>query len=442
MNDQIIKEKSKKELLNSKIFVLENEILKRKYENDLLRDKLSKIKKLDEIFLFVNEVYVCNPSSSLLALNDELLVYKEAYNKIIDSYKSLQCNILKYQRIIQEMKIEIHSLKLKLKEREPEKRVAPVNPEIDTNLDESGSEVIDYNEIMKSDFLGIRGVLNLNNKSSNSVIGTTKRSHSLNFITNDIINRDYNPEGASDPVTPIYQMISRQTVRNDGNCFETLNTLNLLPEDKQIIKDFLNKVNTKVLEKTKRITELERTIEQMQKKVDDQENEKDISSEQATTKVKSSKKIRYINNGQRDKWQNNGASNSDSSSNRGVENAIIDSVLNNISARKMPRNGSSMITINRVKINSLNQIQQRSDTPQRGCFNDKPEKRKTRQNNEGSGSLKKHQPSQFLEKLKEKNIKLNLSESANDSKLMNSQANCSSIKNRVMNRLNLKLKEK
>lgn len=437
MNEQISKEKNRNELLYSKIFVLENEIVKRKSESDLLKEKLSKIKKLDEIFLFVNEVFVCNPSSSLLAINDELIVYKEAYNKIIESYKTHQCNILKYQRIIQEMKIEIHSLKSKIKEKEPEKPAVPVDPEADSpKEDQSEGEEVDINEMMKSDFLGIRGLLNQDIKSNNSIIGT-KRSQSLNFLTNDIIKRDYNPEGNSDLITPIQQMMmTKNSVRNEGICFESLRTLNLLPEDRQTIKDFVNKVNLKVLEKTKRITELEQLIEQQKAR-----ETPGITNTESSPAFKPLKKTKFCCNIQRNKRPNQKASNSDSSSNKDVENAIIDTVLNNISARKIHRNGSSMITINKVKINSLNHIQHRSDTPQERPYfkesseNSKPVKQKVK-------TLNKLQPSLFFEKLKDRNIKINISESAIDSKFMNSQANCSSIKNRVMSRLNLKLKEK
>lgn len=431
MKEQINKEQVKNESLNSRLFVVENELLKKKSEVDLLRQKLSKIKKLDELFLFVNEVYVCNPSTSILAINDELLVYKEAYNKMMDSYKEFKCNILKYQRLIQEMKAEIFSLKSKLKELEPEKHSAVVDHEANSpKVDQSKSEEIDINELMKSDFLGMRGVFNQDNKSSYSITGT-KRTHSLNFLTSELIKRDYNQEGSSDPTTPLYQALSRHTIRSENICFETLNILNLLPQDRQKIKEFINKVNLKLLEKTKRISELEQLLEKQKLKIasvainigSSTPESKQLSHSQLNCKI------------QRDERLSQKTSYSDTSSKKGVENAIKDSVLKNISSRKIHPDEPPKIEVNKVKEASSLNLSLQEQKPFSRASSEKFHYKKEE-------TEKKLQPSLFFGKLKDRNIKIDISESANDSKVMRMQANSTSIKNRVMSRLNLKVKEK
>lgn len=115
--DNINREKA--EIINYKeqVFKLENYVTK--LESELFLIKKKKNDKLkDDDYYGIKEVYITDPSEALICINDELYLYKNVYMNLSTHYRALQVSINQYEAIIQELKYESTKLEREIREKD------------------------------------------------------------------------------------------------------------------------------------------------------------------------------------------------------------------------------------------------------------------------------------------------------------------------------------
>jgi hypothetical protein len=117
-NEGIEREKHEKEKIISKNLVLENQIIKKDNQITIYKKKIDKFYEKDEynIINVEKEIYVSDPNSAVVKINDELLCYKEAYDKLTKQLSENKANLNKYEKIVSEQQLEITKLRELLKE--------------------------------------------------------------------------------------------------------------------------------------------------------------------------------------------------------------------------------------------------------------------------------------------------------------------------------------
>ena len=99
--------KIENEKLKNKLFILENIVLKK---DNLILGYKKKLENPKD-----NEIFVTEPSKIVLQINDELTIYKDIYNKLINGMNSSRITISKYERTIHELQNENARLNNELK---------------------------------------------------------------------------------------------------------------------------------------------------------------------------------------------------------------------------------------------------------------------------------------------------------------------------------------
>lgn len=113
INDSINSYRDSAETLQNKIFILENAIIKKDNLIINLNKKLNKM--YDKYEIEVNEiereVYIIEPNTSINLIHDDLMLYKQAYENLMQHIKENTNKIKTYE---QEIKVNYINLKLKL----------------------------------------------------------------------------------------------------------------------------------------------------------------------------------------------------------------------------------------------------------------------------------------------------------------------------------------
>jgi hypothetical protein len=86
------------EKLKNKLFLIDNIIIKK----DNMIQNLKR--KIDNYY--DNEIFVTEPTQILMQLNEELLMYKDLYSKLMSSLNHNKSSVSKYERIIHELQLE------------------------------------------------------------------------------------------------------------------------------------------------------------------------------------------------------------------------------------------------------------------------------------------------------------------------------------------------
>ena len=161
----------------TKMFILEQELVKKNNIIMMLKKKLSAkppIKENSESVKKVKqsskEIYIIDPSMAVVEINDELLLYKKIYDKLIKSAKKNEMTIKKYNSIITNLQNE--NLKMRNKF---QLQIKSVNRERETML-----SYISQNTRKNSDnFLSLKGNNNVINNLNLTSITNDRRIKSV-----------------------------------------------------------------------------------------------------------------------------------------------------------------------------------------------------------------------------------------------------------------------
>ena len=161
----------------TKMFILEQELVKKNNIIMMLKKKLSAkppIKENSESVKKVKqsskEIYIIDPSKAVVEINDELLLYKKIYDKLIKSAKKNEMTIKKYNSIITNLQNE--NLKMRNKF---QLQIKSVNRERETML-----SYISQNTRKNSDnFLSLKGNNNVINNLNLTSITNDRRIKSV-----------------------------------------------------------------------------------------------------------------------------------------------------------------------------------------------------------------------------------------------------------------------
>ena len=161
----------------TKMFILEQELVKKNNIIMMLKKKLSAkppIKENSESVKKVKqsskEIYIIDPSKAVVEINDELLLYKKIYDKLIKSAKKNEMTIKKYNSIITNLQNE--NLKMRNKF---QLQIKSVNRERETML-----SYISQNTRKNSDnFLSLKGNNNVINNLNLTSITNDRRIKSI-----------------------------------------------------------------------------------------------------------------------------------------------------------------------------------------------------------------------------------------------------------------------
>ena len=159
------------------MFILEQELVKKNNIIMMLKKKLSAkppIKENSESVKKVKqsskEIYIIDPSKAVVEINDELLLYKKIYDKLIKSAKKNEMTIKKYNSIITNLQNE--NLKMRNKF---QLQIKSVNRERETML-----SYISQNTRKNSDnFLSLKGNNNVINNLNLTSITNDRRIKSV-----------------------------------------------------------------------------------------------------------------------------------------------------------------------------------------------------------------------------------------------------------------------
>ncbi len=102
--------KEDNEQLKNKVFLLEQVIFKKNNTISGLQNKLSKIK---DNSIYEKETFVLEPSKAVIEINDELLLYKKIYNKLIKAIQRSKLSKERYETMVEELQKENMKLKRK-----------------------------------------------------------------------------------------------------------------------------------------------------------------------------------------------------------------------------------------------------------------------------------------------------------------------------------------
>ena len=103
--------KEDNEQLKNKVFLLEQVIFKKNNTISGLQNKLSKIK---DNSIYEKETFVLEPSKAVIEINDELLLYKKIYNKLIKAIQRSKLSKERYETMVEELQKENMKLKIKI----------------------------------------------------------------------------------------------------------------------------------------------------------------------------------------------------------------------------------------------------------------------------------------------------------------------------------------
>lgn len=103
-SDNITKEKNEIEKLKTKMFVLENVILKKDNIIESLKKRYEKQIETESNLqskenVVVKEIYLSNPSDAVNRVHDELMLYKQLYVKMGEQIMYAKKSLLKYESL-------------------------------------------------------------------------------------------------------------------------------------------------------------------------------------------------------------------------------------------------------------------------------------------------------------------------------------------------------
>ena len=176
----------------TKMFILEQELVKKNNIIMMLKKKLSakppikeNSKKKKKVKQSSKEIYIIDTSKPVVQINDELLLYKKIYDKLIKSAKKNEMTIKKYNSIITNLQNE--NLKMRNKF---QLQIKSVNRERETML-----SYISQNTRKNSDnFLSLKGNNNVINNLNLTSITNDRRIKSV--FQNTCLNSTSNEEFA------------------------------------------------------------------------------------------------------------------------------------------------------------------------------------------------------------------------------------------------------
>lgn len=93
----------------SKLFLLEQELIKKNNVIAVLKKRIQKENPDDR------EIYIIEPSQAVVQINDELLSYKEHFEKTLSNIKKNQLRLKKYDNMISSLRDENYKLKTQFK---------------------------------------------------------------------------------------------------------------------------------------------------------------------------------------------------------------------------------------------------------------------------------------------------------------------------------------
>ena len=102
-----IKEESEK--LKTKMFLLEQNNIKKENMIVILKKRLEAIK--EDYSYFDQEIYIVDPSKAILQVNDELILYKQIYESLSKMIKDNSESMLRYEQLITDLQIENQNLR-------------------------------------------------------------------------------------------------------------------------------------------------------------------------------------------------------------------------------------------------------------------------------------------------------------------------------------------
>ena len=103
-------EEDENENYKNKVFLLEQIIYKKNNIITSLKEKISKIK---DNSMYEKELYIIDPSKAVVEINDELLLYKKIYNKLIKAIQKSRISKARYETMVEELQRENTKLKRK-----------------------------------------------------------------------------------------------------------------------------------------------------------------------------------------------------------------------------------------------------------------------------------------------------------------------------------------
>ena len=178
----------------TKMFILEQELVKKNNIIMMLKKKLSakppikereNAESVNKRKQSSKEIYIIDPSKAVVEINDELLLYKKIYEKLIKSAKKNEMTIKKYNSIITNLQNE--NLKMRNKF---QLQIKSVNRERETML-----SYISQNTRKNSDnFLSLKGNNNVINNLNLTSITNDRRIKSV--FENTCLNSTSNEEFA------------------------------------------------------------------------------------------------------------------------------------------------------------------------------------------------------------------------------------------------------
>ena len=102
-----IKEESEK--LKTKMFLLEQNNIKKENIIVILKKRLEAIK--EDYSYFDQEIYIVDPAKAILQINDELMLYKQIYESLSKMIKDNSESMIRYEQLITDLQIENQNLR-------------------------------------------------------------------------------------------------------------------------------------------------------------------------------------------------------------------------------------------------------------------------------------------------------------------------------------------
>lgn len=169
--------KEENSLNKTKIFLLEQEIIKKNNSIESQKGKIRSLYDLDNEF--VKEIYIIDPSKAVDEINDELLLYKKIHQKLIKGIKKNQLAMKKYDGVIVDLQNENSKLKNKFK-----MQILASNREKNTN-----KALISQNNRKGSEASTLKSNMSHNNiKGANSIMISDEYKIKMKLRLGDELN--------------------------------------------------------------------------------------------------------------------------------------------------------------------------------------------------------------------------------------------------------------
>jgi len=97
--ESISKEKEEIEKMRNNIFIMDNALIKKENIILALKKKIAKLTENDKTE-YERETFVIDPSSSVNAIHDELLLYKQIYNTLTKHIKDMKRSIDNHEKMV------------------------------------------------------------------------------------------------------------------------------------------------------------------------------------------------------------------------------------------------------------------------------------------------------------------------------------------------------